>query len=47
MKKHNNYESTHSAEPSPQLWLGNMSDYWQDNNCRLYLTVIMITILRL
>ena len=32
-------ECSHSAEPSPQVWLGNKNDYWQENNCRLYLIV--------
>ena len=49
MTDHINSEYTHSAEPSPQVWLGNkkFNDYWQENNCRLYITVIMIIILRL
>ena len=32
------------AEPLPQVWLGSNNDYWQDINCRLYLTVIVIVI---
>ena len=33
---------THCAESSPQMWLGNKNDYWKENNCILYLTIIMI-----
>ena len=45
---HYRNECTHSAEPSPQVWLGNKNDYWQENNCRLYndyYTEIIIIIL--
>ena len=40
-------EFTHSAEPSPQVWFGKQVWYnhWQENNCRQYLTVIIITII--
>ena len=40
-------ECTHSAEPSPQVWLGKKNDYWQvkildsNNNYYNYYTEIM------
>ena len=42
-------ECTRSAEPSPQVWFGKQERFsrWQENNCRWYLTIITIIILRL
>ena len=40
-------ECTCSAEPSPQVWFGKQEwfSHWQENNCRQYLTVIIIIII--